>query len=78
MQLQKKTKTKKPNDMAKTQFSFNASIAEIEEILKNIEDDEPDIDKLAAKVKRASELIKLCQQKLRETEDEIDTVFKDI
>jgi exodeoxyribonuclease VII small subunit len=64
--------------MAKTQFSFNTSIAEIEEILKNIEDGEPDIDKLAAKVKRAAELIKLCQKKLRETEEEIDTVFKDI
>jgi len=64
--------------MAKTEFSFNASMAEIEEILKTIEDGEPDIDKLTSKVKRASELIKLCQKKLRETEDEIDTVFKDI
>ena len=64
--------------MAKTEFSFNASMAEIEEILKKIEDGEPDIDKLTAKVKRASELIKLCRKKLTETEDEIDTVFKDI
>jgi exodeoxyribonuclease VII small subunit len=64
--------------MAKTEFSFNASMAEIEEILKTIEDGEPDIDKLTVKVKRASELIKLCQKKLRETENEIETVFKDI
>jgi len=64
--------------MAKTEFSFNASMAEIEEILKTIEDGDPDIDKLAAKVKRASELIKLCQKKLTETEEEIETVFKDI
>jgi len=62
--------------MAKTEFSFNASMAEIEEILKTIEDGEPDIDKLTVKVKRASELIKLCQKKLRETEEEIDAVFK--
>ena len=64
--------------MAKTEFSFNASMAEIEEILKKIEDGEPDIDKLTAKVKRATELIKLCRKKLTETEDEIDAVFKDI
>lgn len=64
--------------MTKTAFSFNSSIAEIEKILKTIEDGEPDIDKLAAKVKRAAELIKLCQKKLRETEKEIDAVFKDI
>ena len=63
--------------MAKTEFSFNASMAEIEEILKNIEDGEPDIDKLAAKVKRASELIKLCQKKLTETEKEIDATFRE-
>ena len=63
--------------MAKTEFSFNASMAEIEEILKNIEDGEPDIDKLAAKVKRASELIKLCQKKLTETEKEIDAAFRE-
>ena len=71
-------KNKKPNDMAKTEFSFNVSMAEIEEILQTIEDGEPDIDKLTAKVKRASELIKLCQKKLRETEKEIETVFTDI
>ena len=64
--------------MAKTEFSFNASMAEIEEILKTIEDGDPDIDKLAVKVKRASELIKLCQKKLRETEEEIEGVFKDV
>ena len=62
--------------MTKTEFSFNASMAEIEEILKTIEHGEPDIDKLTVKVKRASELIKLCQKKLRETEEEIDAVFK--
>jgi len=64
--------------MAKTEFSFNASMAEIEEILKTIEDGEPDIDKLVVKVKRASELIKMCQKKLRETEEEIEGVFKDV
>ena len=71
-------KHKNINDMAKTEFSFNNSMAEIEEILKTIEDGDPDIDKLAVKVKRASELIKLCQKKLRETEEEIETVFKDV
>ena len=64
--------------MATKEFSFNASMVEIEGILKTIEDGELDIDKLTAKVKRASELIKLCQKKLRETEEEINAVFKDI
>ena len=62
--------------MTNTEFSFNASMAELEEILKTIEEGDPDIDKLAAKVKRASELIKMCQKKLRETEEEVEAVFK--
>ena len=64
--------------MEKKEFSFNDSAVEIEEILKKIETGEPDIDKLSVKIKRASELIKLCQKKLRETEDEINAIFKDI
>ena len=36
------------------------------------------LDKLAAEVKRASELIRQCQKKLRSTEEEINSVFRDL
>jgi exodeoxyribonuclease VII small subunit len=64
--------------MAKKEFSFNEAIVEIEEILKNIESGELDIDKLSVEVKRASELIKQCQKKLRSTEDEINGIFREM
>ncbi len=64
--------------MAKKEFSFNEAIIEIEDILKNIESGELDIDKLSVEVKRASELIKQCQKKLKLTEDEINSIFKDM
>jgi exodeoxyribonuclease VII small subunit len=64
--------------MAKKEFSFNDAIVEIEEILKNIESGELDIDKLSVEVKRASELIKQCQKKLRSTEDEINGIFREM
>jgi exodeoxyribonuclease VII small subunit len=64
--------------MAKKEFSFNDAIAEIETILHNIESGDPDIDKLSVEVKRASELIKECQKKLRTTEEEINGIFKDL
>jgi exodeoxyribonuclease VII small subunit len=64
--------------MAKKEFSFNEAVVEIEDILKNIESGELDIDKLSVEVKRASELIKLCQKKLRSTEDEINGIFKEM
>lgn len=64
--------------MAKKEFSFNEAVVEIEKILQNIENGELDIDKLSAEVKRASELIKQCQKKLRTTEEEINSIFKDL
>ena len=64
--------------MAKKEFSFNEAVTEIEDILQNIESGDLDVDKLSVEVKRASELIKQCQKKLRSTEDEINSIFKDL
>jgi exodeoxyribonuclease VII small subunit len=64
--------------MAKKEFSFNEAVVEIEKILKNIESVELDVDKLSKEVKHAAELIRECQKKLRTTEDEINSIFKDL
>ena len=64
--------------MAKKEFSFNDAVEEIEKILHNIESGDLDIDKLSVEVKRASDLIKLCQKKLRSTKEEINSIFKDL
>jgi exodeoxyribonuclease VII small subunit len=64
--------------MVKKEFSFDEAVIEIEDILKNIESGELDVDKLSVEVKRASELIKQCQKKLRSTEEEINSIFKDL
>ena len=64
--------------MAKKEFSFSEAVKEIEEILKQIESGELDVDKLAVEVKRASELISLCQKKLRTTEEEINNIFREL
>jgi exodeoxyribonuclease VII small subunit len=64
--------------MAKKEFSFNEAVIEIEDILRNIESGNLDVDKLSVEVKRASELIKQCQKKLRTTEEEINSIFKEM
>jgi len=64
--------------MTKKELSFNESVKEIEKILANIESGELDVDWLSAEVKRASELIRLCQKKLRTTEEEINGIFKEM
>lgn len=64
--------------MVKKEFSFSEAVIEIEDILKQIESGELDVDKLSVEVKRASELIKQCQKKLRITEEEINSIFRDL
>jgi len=64
--------------MAKKNPSYKEAIAEIEEILREIENEETDVDHLAEKVKRAYSLLKLCREKLYKTEKEIDNIMKEM
>ena len=64
--------------MSEKKIKFNDAINELEEILKQIESGELDVDELSGKVKRASELITICQNKLRDTEKEVDKIIEDM
>ena len=64
--------------MVKKEFSFSDAMVEIDKILKEIENGNLNIDKLSGEVKRASELIRQCQKKLRTTEEEVNNIFKDL
>ena len=63
--------------MAKKEYSFGEAVIEIEKILRNIESGVLDVDRLSKEVKRASDLIKDCQKRLRATEDEINSILRD-
>jgi exodeoxyribonuclease VII small subunit len=64
--------------MTQKKPSYREAIAEIEEILSSIENNEPDIDELANKVKRVSTLLKLCKDKLHKTQNEVEKVLNDM
>ena len=64
--------------MTKKEFSFTDAVGDIEKILQKIESGDLDVDKLSVEVKRASELIRQCQKKLRTTEEEINSIFRDL
>ncbi len=64
--------------MAKKELSFNEAVKEIETILRNIESGDLDVDRLSKEVKRAAELIRQCQKKLRSAEEEINGIFKEL
>ncbi|MCT4603210.1 MAG: exodeoxyribonuclease VII small subunit, partial [Marinifilum sp.] len=56
--------------MAKKKISYSEAIAEIEETIMLIENEELDVDDLSEKVKRVSELLVICKAKLNSTEKE--------
>lgn len=64
--------------MEQKTLSYSEAIAAIDEILEQIETGELDVDELAARVKQATELLKLCKSKLFNTTREIEKVLKDM
>jgi len=64
--------------MSKKDISYNEAIAEIQQILQEIESEKIDVDSLSVKVKKATELIALCKQKLKIADEEIENLMKSI
>lgn len=64
--------------MAKKAVTYNEAIAEIEDILEQMENEEMDVDELSAKVKKVSELLKTCRKKLTQTEEEVEKILNEM
>ncbi len=64
--------------MAKKAVTYNEAIAEIEDILEQMENEEMDVDELSAKVKKVSELLKICRKKLTQTEEEVEKILNEM
>jgi exodeoxyribonuclease VII small subunit len=58
--------------------SFAAAMAELEEILDEIEADDVDVDLLTRRVARAAELIKLCRNRIAGTRVEVERVVAEL
>ncbi len=57
-------------------LTYEQAFAELKAIAEAIEDETVAVDVLAEKVKRASYLIRFCQDKLRATESEVNTIIR--
>lgn len=64
--------------MIAKKITYNEAMAEIEEILEKIENEELDVDDLAEKVKRVSVLLKICKDKLQKTNDQVEQILKEM
>ena len=53
------------------EIKYEAAFAELQTIVRKMENDELDIDQMSEQLKRAQELIKFCKDKLTKTEQEI-------
>ena len=58
-------------------MKYEKAYAELQTIVRQMENDELDIDQMAAQLKRAQELIKLCKDKLTKTDEEIKKILAD-
>ncbi len=62
----------------KEPITYTKAFEELQEIVSEIEQGEITVDELSAKVKRASELIKVCKEKLTSTEEDVNKILKEL
>jgi exodeoxyribonuclease VII small subunit len=55
-------------------IKYEEALAQLETIVRKMEANEYDIDELAAQLKTAQRLIKLCKDKLTKTEEELQKI----
>lgn len=58
--------------------SYTEAFEELQVIVSEIESGEISVDDLSEKVKRAAFLIKVCQNKLQNTEEDVQKILKEL
>lgn len=59
-------------------IGYADAMRELEEILDELEGDQLDVDVLAERVRRASELIKLCRTRITRAQDDVAGIVADL
>jgi len=59
-------------------INYTIAFDELQKIVTEIEQGEITVDELSQKVKRASELIKICKTKLSTTEEDVNKILKEL
>ncbi len=64
--------------MAKEEIKYEEALERLERIVKQMENDELDIDVMGEQLKQAQKLIKLCKDKLTKADNEIKKILEKI
>jgi len=59
-------------------MTYTEAFEELQQIVREMEDGEITVDELSVKVKRATELIKICKKKLTTTEEDVNQILKEL
>ena len=65
-------------DNAGGELGYAEAMTELEGILGELEGDHLDVDVLAERVRRASELIKLCRTRISRAQDDVNRIVTDL
>jgi exodeoxyribonuclease VII small subunit len=57
---------------------YGEAMAELETILDELEGDQLDVDLLAERVQRASELLKVCRTRIARAQHDVDRIVSDL
>ena len=60
------------------EITYTAAFEELKEIVDQLENDSISVDELTEKMKRATELMKICKDKLTKTEEEINKTIDEL
>ena len=63
--------------MTKEKISYSEAVSEIESILQKIEEGKLDVDELADKVSRVTDLLKVCRDRLYRTEAQLGKILEE-
>jgi len=61
-----------------TELTYNQAIAELDSIMRTMQSDECDIDRLASLTRRATELITECRKRLTLTDQELQSILSQV
>lgn len=57
------------------ELTYEQALAELQAIVADLQEDAIGIDELAEKSERAADLIRFCRERLRRTEERLETLF---
>ncbi len=64
--------------MKKEEFNYTKAMEQVKSIIKEIEENDMDVDAMVAKIEEAAALLKECRSKLTHTDEAVQKILDDI